>query len=87
MSFGFSVGDFLAAGALITDIVTCLKDSGGAASQYQELMRELDGLQMALNKIEHLKETPGTHLLLVLVYSGPFLRYINSEKADNIMLT
>ncbi|KAF8858973.1 hypothetical protein BDZ45DRAFT_621579, partial [Acephala macrosclerotiorum] len=58
MSFGFSVGDFLAAGTLIKDIIACLQDSGGAASQYQELMRELDGLQKALDKIERLKETP-----------------------------
>ncbi|SRR6266536_2661508 len=55
MSFGFSVGDFLAAATLIKDIVVCLKDSGGSASEYQELILELDGLQLVLNKIEHLE--------------------------------
>jgi hypothetical protein len=55
MSFGFSVGDFLAAASVIKDIVQCLKGSGGSASEYQELMLELDGLQNALTKIEHLK--------------------------------
>lgn len=59
MSFGFSVGDFLAAATLIKDIVTCLRDSGGAASEYQELMLELDGLHRALDKIEHLRASPG----------------------------
>jgi hypothetical protein len=55
MSFGFSVGDFLAAASVIKDIVKCLKASGGSASEYQELMLEIDGLQNALTKIEHLK--------------------------------
>jgi len=76
MSFGFSVGDFIAAGTLIKDIVTCLKDSGGAVSQYQELMRELDGLQHALDKIERLKETPGKCLLLILVFAVHHELYI-----------
>jgi hypothetical protein len=55
MSFGFSVGDFLAAATLIKKIVVCLKDSGGSVSEYQELMDELDGLRLALDKIEHLE--------------------------------
>ena len=55
MSFGFSVGDFLAAATLIKDVVVCLKDSGGSASDYQELMDELHGLQLVLDKIEHLE--------------------------------
>jgi hypothetical protein len=55
MSFGFSVGDFLAAATLIKDIVVCLKDSGGSASEYQELMDELHGLQIVLDKIDHLE--------------------------------
>jgi hypothetical protein len=58
MSFGFSVGDFLNTANLIKNIVTCLKASGGSASEYQELMRELDGLQSALEGIEHLKASP-----------------------------
>jgi hypothetical protein len=58
MSFGFSVGDFLCATILIKNIVKCLKGSGGSASEYQELMRELDGLQSALTRIEHLNASP-----------------------------
>lgn len=54
MSFGFSAGDFIAAATLVKDIVVCLKDTGGSASEYQELMLELDTLRLALDKIEHL---------------------------------
>ena len=55
MSFSFSVGDFIAVATLIKDIVVCLKDSGGSASEYQELMDELHGLLLVLDKIEHLE--------------------------------
>jgi hypothetical protein len=55
MSFGFSVGDFVTTASVIKDIVKCLKASGGSASEYQELMLELNGLQNGLTKIEHLK--------------------------------
>jgi hypothetical protein len=54
MSFEFSLGDFLTTGTMIKDIVICLNDSGGSASEYQELMDELHGLQLVLDKIEHL---------------------------------
>ena len=53
MSFGFSVGDFIAAGILIKDIVSVLQTS--STSGHQELLLELHGLQRALNEIEHLK--------------------------------
>ncbi|OCK74274.1 hypothetical protein K432DRAFT_430119 [Lepidopterella palustris CBS 459.81] len=56
MSFGFSVGDFIAAGKLIKDIITILHTS--ARSEYHELMLELHGLQRALDQIEHLKAPP-----------------------------
>ena len=39
MSFGFSVGDFLAVGSLIVKIVEILR---GSRSEYQELIRELE---------------------------------------------
>jgi hypothetical protein len=58
MSFGFSVGDFLAISQLITHIMSSLKASGGSASDYQELQLELLGLQLVLHKVEHLKGSP-----------------------------
>ena len=55
MSFGFSMGDFVATALLIKDIICCLQASGGAASEYQELVCELHGLQQALDTIERLQ--------------------------------
>lgn len=60
MSFGFSVGDFLAAGRLIKDVIIILRTS--ARSEHQELILELHGLQRALHQIEHLKAPPEQHI-------------------------
>jgi hypothetical protein len=60
MSFGFSVGDFLAAATLIKDLVSAL--NGTAALEYRELELELHGLQQALGEIENLKPGPGQEL-------------------------
>lgn len=56
MSFGFSVGDFITVGKLITGIVSSLRTS--SISEYRELILELHGLQRALYEIEHLKCHP-----------------------------
>lgn len=56
MSFGVSVGDFIAAGVLIKNIVTALQSS--SASEHRELLLELNGLQRALDEIEHLHPSP-----------------------------
>jgi hypothetical protein len=77
MSFGFSAGDFLAAISLVNEIVTCLKTSGGSASEYQELMLELDGLRLALTRIEHLKgsaeQTPAINSIKVAALNCKFV--------------
>ncbi|KAL3421762.1 hypothetical protein PVAG01_05918 [Phlyctema vagabunda] len=46
--FGFSVGDFIAAAGLIKKVSDALKDAGGASSEYQHVMIELEGLDRAL---------------------------------------
>ncbi|RYP05856.1 hypothetical protein DL765_009707 [Monosporascus sp. GIB2] len=56
MSFGFSVGDFIATGKLIKDLVSAFRHD--SASSYFELVLELDGLKRALDEIEHLKCPP-----------------------------
>lgn len=56
MSFGFSVGDFIATGKLIKDLVSAFRHD--SASSYFELVLELDGLKRALDEIEHLKCSP-----------------------------
>ncbi|KAF4539611.1 uncharacterized protein LTHEOB_10000 [Lasiodiplodia theobromae] len=55
MSFGFSIGDFLAVGKLVAEIITCLQDAGGAKSDYQDLIRELECLGQVLRRLDKLK--------------------------------
>ncbi|KAH7077365.1 hypothetical protein FB567DRAFT_608462, partial [Paraphoma chrysanthemicola] len=52
MSFGFSVGDFIAVGKLIGEITTSLQSVGGAKSEYQELIREFQSLDAALRHLD-----------------------------------
>ena len=56
MPFGFGVGDGIAVANLIASIVKCLRDTGGARSDYQELIRELESLENALNHVDRLKD-------------------------------
>lgn len=55
MSFGFSVGDFIAVGSLVTDIVSSLREASGSKSEYQEILRELEGLKHALSYLDKLQ--------------------------------
>ncbi|KAF2797253.1 hypothetical protein K505DRAFT_298803 [Melanomma pulvis-pyrius CBS 109.77] len=57
MSFGFSVGDFIAVGNLIKDISSCLQDARGANVEYQELLRELEFLQQAVQHLDKLQNS------------------------------
>ncbi|XXG93972.1 hypothetical protein Hte_000222 [Hypoxylon texense] len=70
MSFGFSVGDFLAVGKLVTDIVSCLKDTGGSRTEYQDLVRELECLQAALIHLDKLTATKTPHDLTAIKYTA-----------------
>jgi len=54
MSFGLSIGDFLAVGKLIADITSSLREAGGSNSEYQELLRELESLNHALKHLDKL---------------------------------
>ena len=65
MSFGFAVGDFIAAGKLIKDLIETLRSS--ARCEYQKLMLELHGLQRALNEIEHLQAPPDRQISVVSI--------------------
>ncbi|KAL5600873.1 hypothetical protein FOVSG1_006903 [Fusarium oxysporum f. sp. vasinfectum] len=55
MSFGFSVGDFVAALKLVGDVVASLQEVGGAASQFRELTQELFSLETALLRVKQLE--------------------------------
>ena len=50
--FGFSVGDFIMALDLMVRVTDALRDGGGAASQYQSLVRDLANLESALTKMQ-----------------------------------
>jgi len=54
MSFGFSVGDGIAVCNVIHDLVSCLSDSSGSRSDYQELIRELELLDRTLRSLDRL---------------------------------
>jgi hypothetical protein len=55
MTFGFSVGDVISVGKLISEIVSSLQSIGGAKSEYQELTRELHLLVTALRNLDRLE--------------------------------
>jgi hypothetical protein len=67
MSFGFSVGDFVAVGELIARITSSLKDAGGAKSEYQELLRALETLEAALHRVDKLQPSGSTSTNLVSI--------------------
>ncbi|KAL8916910.1 MAG: hypothetical protein Q9208_008274 [Pyrenodesmia sp. 3 TL-2023] len=56
-AFGFSVGDFINTINLIRKIVKALKETGGASSEYQNAVIELQGLKHTLQHLEALKPT------------------------------
>jgi hypothetical protein len=93
MSFGFSVGDFLAVGKLITDITNSLREAGGSKSEYQELLRELESLNHALKHLDNLPTNGASANLESIKYASlscrrpleQFLRKIEKyEKALGI---
>lgn len=51
VTFG-SVGDIIAVGLVIKDLVKCLDDSRGSAAEYQAVIRELRSLEHALLEVE-----------------------------------
>jgi hypothetical protein len=52
--FGFSAGDFVALGGLIIKVTKALKDHGGAAEEYQDVVFELQKFKSILDQVEQL---------------------------------
>jgi hypothetical protein len=52
---GFGVGDFVAVFGLVSKVSGALRESGGASSDYQSLVRDLNNLKCVLQKIYLLK--------------------------------
>jgi len=55
MSFGFSVGDFLAVAQLAYQLGKALSDTKGAAKAYQELITELNVVHKVLLQVDDLR--------------------------------
>lgn len=55
MSFGFSVGDFIAALELVGTVIQSLREAGGAKSEFHELVQQLYGLETALLRVKQLE--------------------------------
>lgn len=58
MSFGFSVGDFLAAIELVHDLATALSDGHGSNLKFQGLVQELYSLERVMVEIKNLEVSP-----------------------------
>lgn len=54
MSFGFSVGDFLAGAKLIADLTRILSASRGATMEYQQLILDLQLIETTLIQIHQM---------------------------------
>lgn len=80
ISFGFSVGDFIAVIKLAKDIVSALRSS---SAEYHELILELHGLQLVLHQIEHLETRRGQQAAVsavkvaALTYEHPLKEFGN----------
>jgi hypothetical protein len=55
MSFGFSVGDFLAGAQLAYTLCQALSDSKDSAREYQELIAQLDVVHKVLLQVDQLR--------------------------------
>lgn len=55
MSFGFSVGDFLATIELVHDLAVALSDSHGSSSKFKGLIQELYSIERVMIEIKNLQ--------------------------------
>ncbi len=75
MSFGFSVGDFLAGAALAYNTYKALSDREGSSKQYRELITSLNIVHKILLQVEQIRVSstfaqPTLNALLVTVNSA-----------------
>jgi hypothetical protein len=72
--FGFSAGDFISAVKLIIDISNALKDTGGAAENYLEVLTELNLLKDILSELQK-----GQDVRVAEQSSNPFVRHAKTQ--------
>ncbi len=70
MSFGFSIGDFVAIGKIIADITASLREVDGSKSEYQEVLDELECLLHALHHLDKLHTTSSSTNLESIKYAA-----------------
>ena len=56
MAIAFSAGDIVTFSKLIVDVIDSLNELGGAKSEFQELLRELECLQKTLHHLDRLSD-------------------------------
>ncbi|KAI9743732.1 MAG: hypothetical protein M1835_002870, partial [Candelina submexicana] len=82
--FGFSAGDIAMAVKVIAKASSTLKDAGGSASEYQEVLQYLNGLLLTLQQIQNINIQPSNPALLNAIRAQcassakPVLDFINS---------
>ena len=57
MSFGWSAGDIALGIRLVGLVISSLRETGGAASEYQDLLKDLSGLQQMLQTLQSAEKT------------------------------
>jgi hypothetical protein len=57
MSFGYSLGDFIAAANLSYQLIRVLSETKGACLEYQEAMMELGAMQQAFLQVSQMKHS------------------------------
>jgi hypothetical protein len=63
-AFGFSVGDFIAAGRLLVKVKQAFDDHKGASAQYQQLIQNIEALQIIFNYVQTLESDDTTRGLV-----------------------
>jgi hypothetical protein len=63
-AFGFSVGDFIAAGRLLVRVKQASHDQQGASAQYQHLIQNIKALQTIFNYLQTLESDEATQGLV-----------------------
>lgn len=81
MSFGFSVGDFLAALKLMSEAISSLGDAHGATSEYQALRRTFDCVSLAVQQTDRLSG-PGAEAAKAAAFACqyPIVQFLERTK-------
>lgn len=89
MSFGFSVGDFIAAANLIVQVVSAIREADGSAFQYQHLKLKLEFLSRSLGEVNLLESVDGLQATVEAIKTSalscqlPLLEFLESIKKND----